>query len=454
MSTMSVSQAENVLSAGDEGRRSRKARPARIAGLAACFALLIASCSSTTEPTTAPQATTTATSSAPTGSALKPIDPTAFQAVVDAAAKELMVPGAMVVLRTPQGIFDAAVGTTKLGAQTAPDAITHFRIASNTKTMTAALIVLLAQDGKLQFSDPVSTYVPDVPNGENITVAQLLKMRSGLYNYTADPALSAAMDADPNKAWTPQEVLDIAFRHPPQFAPDASYEYNNTNYALLGLIAEKVGGHPLAQQFQERLFGPIGLTETSLPAADDTAIPAPYSHGYMYGGSFYALADDPYPADMQGAAQAGTLQPIDYTNHNSSYANAAGGAISTADDLAAWMTALVSGKVFNADFHEQWLTSLQAEDPDAPANGQKYGYGISYQRFGPNAAMYYHGGELPGFNSFMGYDPDNDVALVIWTNLTLSPEGKTTAQAMLAPVLDEIYAGLNLVPPPTPTTTR
>ena len=93
--------------------------------------------------------------------------------------------------------------------------------------------------------------------------------------------------------------------------------------------------------------------------------------------------------------------------------------------------ALVSGKVFNADFHRQWLASLQAEDPDAP-DGQKYGYGISYQRFGPNAAMYYHGGELPGFNSFMGYDPDNDVTLVIWTNLTLSPDGRTTAQAMLA----------------------
>ncbi len=109
--------------------------------------------------------------------------------------------------------------------------------------------MLLAQDGKLKFSDPVSAYVPDVPNGENITVAQLLKMRSGLYGYTADPALSAAMDADPGKAWTPQEVLAIAFRHPPQFAPDASYEYSNTNYALLGLIAEKVGGRPLAQQF-------------------------------------------------------------------------------------------------------------------------------------------------------------------------------------------------------------
>jgi D-alanyl-D-alanine carboxypeptidase len=428
--------------------------PRRIAGLVACIVALIASCSSTTESSTASSATPTATSAAPSkNSALKTIDPKAFQAVVDAAAKQLMVPGAMVLLRTPQGNFSATYGTTELGAQTPPAPNTHFRIASNTKTMTAALIVLLAQDGKLKFSDPVSNYVPGVPNGENITVAELLKMRSGLYGYTADPALSAVMDSDPGKAWTPQEVLDIAFRHPPQFAPDTSYEYSNTNYALLGLIAEKVGGQPLRQQLADRLFGPVGLTQTSLPAADDTSIPAPYSHGYMYGGSYYALADDPYPAEMQAAARAGTLKPIDYTNQNSSYATAAGGAISTADDLATWMKALVSGKVFNADYHQQWLTSLQAEDPDAP-DGQKYGYGISYQRFDPNAAMFYHGGELPGFNSFMGYDPDSDVALVIWTNLTLSPDGKTTAQAMLATILDEIYAGLSLVSPPAPTTTR
>jgi len=428
---------------------------ARIAGITVCMAVSLSGCSSAGEPTTAlsPSATTTASSLAPKNSALKTIDPQAFQTVVEAAAKQLKVPGAMVLLRTPQGNFNAGVGTTEVGVQLPPAANTHFRIASNTKTMTGALIVLLAQDGKLKLSDPVSTYIPDVPDGENITVAQLLKMRSGIYGYTADPALAAAMDANPGKAWTPQEVLAIAFRHPPQFAPDASYEYSNTNYALLGLIAEKVGGRPLAQQFADRLFGPVGLTQTSLPAADDTSMPAPYSHGYMYGGSFYALADDPYPADMQAAAQAGTLQPVDYTNQNSSYATAAGGAISTADDLATWMKALVSGKVFNADYHQQWLTSRQPEDPAAP-DGQKYGYGISYQRFSPSAAMFYHGGELPGFNSFMGYDPDNDVALVIWTNLTLSPDGRTTAQAMLPTVLDEIYAGLSLAPPPTPTTTR
>jgi D-alanyl-D-alanine carboxypeptidase len=441
------------IAVGRYGAAMTSARcPQRIAGLAACAIVVLSGCSSTSAPTPGSSATPTTITSAQTNPALKTIDPQSFQSVVERLAKELKVPGAIVSVRGPQGEVTAAVGTTKIGAQAPPTPATHFRIASNTKTMTAALIVLLAQDGKLKFSDPVSDYVPGVPNGENITVAELLKMRSGLYGYTADPGLSAVMDSDPGKRWTAQELLDIAFRHPANFAPDAEYEYSNTNYVLLGLIAEKVGGKPLANQFQERLLAPLGLTQTSLPAMDDASMPAPYSHGYMYGGSYYALADDPYPADIQAAAKAGTMQPTDYTNQNPSYATAAGGAISTSDNLATWIKALVSGKIFSADFQKQWLSSQQAEDPDNP-DGQKYGYGMSYQRFGPHAAMYYHGGELPGFNSFMGYDPDNDVTLVIWTNLTLSPDSRTTAQAMLSPILDEIYTGLNLAPTPTTTPT-
>ena len=85
----------------------------RIAGLAGCVALLLSSCSSTTEPTTALSSSATTTTTAPaSNSALKTIDPQAFQAVVDATAKQLKVPGAMVVLRTPQGNFNAAFGTT------------------------------------------------------------------------------------------------------------------------------------------------------------------------------------------------------------------------------------------------------------------------------------------------------------------------------------------------------
>src|SRR2546430_10548195 len=120
-------------------------------------------------------------------SALKPIDKAALQTLVDTTARELLIPGAVVLLRTPQGEFTISYGTTLLGANSPPGADTHFRIASNTKTMTAAVIVLLAQEGKLSLADPASKYVPGVPNADNITITELFNMRSVLYTYDDDP---------------------------------------------------------------------------------------------------------------------------------------------------------------------------------------------------------------------------------------------------------------------------
>ncbi len=156
-------------------------------------------------------------------SALKPIDQAALQTMVDRTAKELLIPGAVVLLRTPQGEFTITYGTTLLGATNPPRADTHFRIASNTKTMTAAVVMQLAQENKLSLDDPVSKYVPGVPNGDNITIAQLLEMRSGLYNYTNDPIISATIDTDPAKVWTPVELLAIAFAHAPNSPPGTEY---------------------------------------------------------------------------------------------------------------------------------------------------------------------------------------------------------------------------------------
>jgi D-alanyl-D-alanine carboxypeptidase len=368
---------------------------------------------------------------------LKPIDPAALHATVEGAAKELLLPGAMVLLQTPQGNFAFGYGTTELGLADPPRAETHFRAASNTKTMTAAVIVQLVQEGKVTFDDLISKYVQGVPNGDKITIRQLIKMRSGLYNYTNAPELAESLDHDPDKVWTMEEVLDMAFKRPPHFAPGAEFEYNNTNYALLGLVAEKIQGQPLASIFQDRLFEPLGMKNTALPLSTSNSIPEPYSHGYLYGGSSYALVDAPYPDDLQAAAKAGTLKPNDDTWQNPSPYFAAGGIISTADDLATWMRALVGGKVFDADYHHQWLDSPEAEDPNNP-NGQKYGYGIAVITFGPNK-IYFHGGEMPGYNSFMGHDPQNDVTLIVWTSLTLSLDGKPTANTLMVKILDQIY---------------
>ena len=374
----------------------------------------------------------------PQSPALKAIDPAALQTSVDATAKELQVPGAVVILSTPQGKFTVTYGTTTLGAKIPPRADTHFRIASNTKTMTAAVIMLLAQEGKLSLDDPVSKYVPSVPNGDNITIAQLLEMRSGLYNYTNDPIISKTIDTDPAKVWTPAELLAIAFAHPANFPPGKEYEYNNTNYALLGLVAEKVEGNPLAQVMHDRLFGPHNMQDTELPSSTVNTIPEPYSHGYLYGSSSVALVGEPpYSPEVQAAARAGTLLPKDYTDVNHSNAAAAGGVISTTDDLATWIKALVGGKVFDADYQRRWFDSLQPEDPSKP-KGQKYGYGIAQLSWGSNT-IYFHGGETPGYNSKISYDPANDMTLIVWTNLTVSLDDQQTANTLWVKVLDQIY---------------
>jgi len=382
-------------------------------------------------------------------SALKPIDQAALQTMVDTTAKELLIPGAVVLLRTPQGEFMVAYGTTSLGATTPPSADTHFRIASNTKTMTAAVIVLLAQEGKLSFDDPVSKYVPGVPNGDKITIAQLLEMRSGLYDYTSDPIISATIDTDPTKVWTSAELLAIAFAHPPNFPPGAKFEYVNTNYALLGLVAEKIDGKPLASCFQDRLFGPLGLRHTLLPASTVNTIHEPFSHGYLYGSSSVALVGEPpYSPEVQAAARAGTLLPKDYTEVNHSFAAAAGGVISTSDDLATWIKALVAGRVLDPAYQRRWLDSLKPEDPSKP-EGQKYGYGIAQLSWGPNT-IYFHGGETPGYNSKISHDPANDMTLIVWTNLTVSLDDQQTANTLWVKVLDHIYKVSPLSPSPSP----
>jgi D-alanyl-D-alanine carboxypeptidase len=383
-------------------------------------------------------------------SGLKPIDQSALQTMVDTTARELLVPGAVVFLRTPQGEFTATYGTTLLGATNPPSADTHFRIASNTKTMTAAVTMQLAQESKLSLDDRVSKYLPGVPNGNNITIAELLEMRSGLYNYTNAPEVSASLDRDPTRVWSPAELLAIAFAHPPNFPPGTAFEYSNTNYALLGLIIEKVDGKPLAQAMQDRLFAPLGLQNTILPANSVNTIPDPYSHGYLYGSSSVALVGTPpYSPEVKAAARAGTLLPKDYTDVNHSFATAAGGAISTAKDIATWIQALVAGRVLNAAYQRRWLDSLQPEDPNKP-DGQRYGYGISQLRWGPNT-VYFHGGETVGFNSFIGYDPNNQMTLVVWTNLPVSLDEMPTANALMLKVLDQIYAVSPLPPSPSPT---
>jgi len=365
---------------------------------------------------------------------LRPLDKTALRKIVESTAKELMVPGAVVILRTPIGDFSTTFGTTTFGGTVPVSADQHIRVGSNTKTWVGTVILQQVQEGLLKLDDPVSKFRSDVPNSNNITITHLLNMRSGLFNYSETPELNQILDREPLKVWTPNQLLALAFKHPPYFAPGAGFHYSNTNTVLLGLIAEKLeGGKPLARILQDRLFIPLRLKNTVFPDITSNAIPEPHPRGYMYGDNMLTMGSPPaLPAAMQAAARARTLKPNDYTDANPSWGWAAGAGISSANDLVTWVRALVSGQLLNTEMQKKRLASVQSTNPDTA----QYGLGIA--KFG--GKLYGHTGELPGFNSFMGHDPDNGVTLVVWTNLAPSVDGRDPASEIAKSLIGQIYA--------------
>lgn len=407
-------------------------RSTRTTFLAAVVAsgMIVASCSSTS----APESSSTESSSTES-SALVDLDSAALDTLVEDTASQFHEIGMVVLIKTPEGDYVNTWGATELGGTEPPTLDTKVRVGSNTKTWTGTAILQMIQEGKLAIDDPVSKYRPDVPNGDNITIGQLLDMRSGLYNYTQTLELNTALDLDTQKVWNPEELVALGLSNPPYSAPGTEYHYSNTNTVLLGLIAEQLDGKPIAQIFQDRFFGPLGLSGTSFPANTDTSIPAPYSNGYSYSGNVETLGEgkESLSPEKLAAIEAGTVQPRITTNDNPSWTWSAGQGISTADDVATWVQALVGGDLL--DEKTQQLRMDSVTETDGPGSSG-YGYGIA--QMGP---LYGHIGEQPGYNTFMGYDPVNDVTLVVWGNLAPTADGMSPASVLARELVPYIYAG-------------
>lgn len=362
------------------------------------------------------------------------IDQESLEETVTGLADELLAPGVVVLIRSPQGDFQFAYGTTTVNGQKPITIGDHARIGSNTKTFTATVILQLADEGRIDLSDPVADYWSGVPNGENITIEQLLNMRSGLFNYSETVKLNRSLDKNPQRVWTPRQLLRMGLSRPPYFPPGEGWHYSNTNTVLLGLIAEKIEGKPLAQIIQERFLTKLSLDRTSFPASTTSAMPTPHPQGYMYGTNVATMASPKLPPAQQKAARNGTLLPNDVTDVNPSWTWAAGQMIATADDLATWVKALGDGSLLSPELQAQRLDSVAPADASLPAGGAEYGLGIA--KLGP---IYGHTGELPGFNSVMGFDPQADLTIVVWSNLGSAPNGDAVATTITRALLAQIY---------------
>lgn len=349
---------------------------------------------------------------------------------IEGLLKEMMVPGAVVLVRSPElGDWSAAFGYRDL-EKTAPITVAdHFRIGSNTKTMTGTVVLQLVDEGLLKLSDPIAKYLDNVPNGKTVTIEEMLEMRSGLPTYSNSVEMNEPLDNDPLRVWELQELLDIAYREPIG-TPGKEYFYSNTNFVLLGMVIEKLTGKSVEKAFQERLFAPLGMSNTILPPRSSNAVPSPHPKGYQFGTNVSTISGDALPTNEQGPAKAGKILPNEVTDENPSWGWTAGAGISTAQDLADYVEAMVGGGLLKPELQKQRLASFIPINPSEP-KGLAYGWALA--DFGPILG---HTGELPGFNSFMGYHPETKLTLIVWTNLNNAPDGRppavTIAKAMLA----------------------
>ncbi|MFF1368737.1 beta-lactamase family protein [Streptomyces virginiae] len=315
---------------------------------------------------------------------------------LDTAIKQVLaeakIPGVIVSVSAPgKGDYVRSFGVADkaTGAPMTPNL--NMRIGSVTKTFTVTALLELVDEGKVGLDDPIGKYVDGVPNGDRITLRELAGMRSGLFNYSADEGFYKAFTSNPDRPFTPQELLAYSFEHPVLFEPNAKFYYCNTNLILLGLVVEKVSGVPLDTFVDREVVEPAGLKHTLFPTGPE--FPAPHAQGYT---------------DQTASGKVETS-----TDWNPSWAWAAGAMISDLSDLRSWAKTLATGTLLTPATQAQRLDVVDA----LPGTG--YGLGIFNVQ-----GWIGHNGSLPGYGSLVLYLPEAKATLVVLLNTDIGYQGQ------------------------------
>jgi D-alanyl-D-alanine carboxypeptidase len=270
---------------------------------------------------------------APAASGAAPLGAQLNQLLQRFARAHPTFPGVALAVTTPTLTWSGAAGVADRDTHKPLSATAGFRIASVTKTFTAAAILRLAEQGKLSLDDPISGHLSRAAAAvlrrggygvDAIHVKHLLQHTGGLYDYAEDPAYQAFVVSHPRHRWTRTEQIRFATTHgKPLFPPGTDFHYSDTAYVLLGEILERQTGHGLAAAYRSLLgFDRLGLYHTYLETLEPTpAQAAPRAHQYL--GTSDAAGFDP-SFDLYGG----------------------GGLVSTVGDLARFYRALLGGHVF------------------------------------------------------------------------------------------------------------
>jgi D-alanyl-D-alanine carboxypeptidase len=340
--------------------------------------------------------------------------PPELTAQIDRLAGEALGGGATGVVVS---VSDPARGThlkaygTADAAGTAMTVDTHYRIASVTKTFTAHAVLELAGQGRLSLDHPLARFVSDIPHGEVITVRDLLGMRGGVYDFTTDPDFVARYQADPTlPAWRPDDALRILRDHPEKaVAPRTGTVYSSSEYVLLGSVIERASGQP-APTYLAGLLDRLGLPATSFPT--DTALPAPFSRGYV------TTTGDP-------SAASGPLR--DATASNPLVPWTAGALVSTVPDMTRYASLLAAG----AGLSPQIAAERQAWTPMS-TGGVRVRYGLGIRQVGEWVG---HEGTMLGYNSAVFHLPATGTTVVVMANAAGASEPATDLWGRIVEIL-------------------
>ncbi|MET9573128.1 serine hydrolase domain-containing protein [Streptomyces virginiae] len=312
----------------------------------------------------------------------------AVREVLDRAVSGAGLPGMVAEVLDRRGRWFGAAGVadTVTGRERLPEE--QYRIGSTTKTFTATLALLLAAERKLSLDDTVERWLPGLVKGNGndagaITVRHLLGMTSGLFNYSVDEGLLSrhygpAFLEHRYDRFSPEQLVEIATSHAPDFAPGEGWTYSNTGYVLVGLIIERATGRTFAHQVEQRIARPLELTGTYVPGDDEHGLRGP--HARLYSKNFLTAPD----AEIH-----------DVTELDTSFAWSAGGMVSTAGDLNRFFAELLGGRLLPpAQQEEMFAARPTPEGKWIP--GASYGLGMSSMTVPSGATVWGMGGAING----------------------------------------------------------
>ena len=328
-----------------------------------------------------------------------------LQAVLEKGRADLAAPGISASILFPDGrLWTGVAGVADLATGRPLTPATPFAIASVSKTFLAAEILALVGEGRLRLDSLAAPLLAGVLVGTKavdprITIRQLLDHTSGLGDFLVDRKLGIAVLADPTAVWTPERALAYAARS--VGAPGAGYHYSNTNYVLLGLIAERLTGRTLAQEYRTRFLDPLGLRTITYQGVEPPSAEMPTAYRYA------SVALAAVPSDITDGTDVRPFTAI------TTAAGAAGSVAASSGDLARWARALYGGYVIPMD-----LVSAMVDDATATAKlrpSYPYGLGVQVLRIDGRTALG-HSGRLVGARSVMRWFPDLGIAIAVLTN--------------------------------------